>query len=193
MSEKIKEQPSKSRNAAQTKEAILTAAQKCFSQQRYDQVGVRDIAAAAGINAALVIRYFGSKEQLFTTAVAEAFDVAPFLEEGRENLGEFLARCVIEEGDEDFFNPTLALLRSVVSPQGSLLLRQVLEKKFIQPLAEWLGGDQSLLRANLIASTMLGLSISRDVIETGPLAESDPEALIAAVAPALQGYIDGMP
>ena len=48
-----------------TRQAILEAARQLFGARAYEQVGLRDIAAAAGATAALVNRYFGTKEQLF--------------------------------------------------------------------------------------------------------------------------------
>ena len=56
------------RNAATTRQAILQAAHRCFLDESYDSVGLREIASAAGVDVALVSRYFGGKEQLFKEA-----------------------------------------------------------------------------------------------------------------------------
>src|SRR5215813_12992953 len=58
------------RDAAATRAAILSAAREVFARSGYDGVGVREIAAAAGVTAMLVNRYFGSKEGLFAEAIA---------------------------------------------------------------------------------------------------------------------------
>ncbi len=181
---------SRPRNASQTKTDILLAAQRLFSQRGYEHVGVRDIATEVGINGALVIRYFGSKEQLFAEAVTEAFRLEDFLQERREVLGERLVRYLVQEDSDATFYPILALLKSATSPQGSVLLREGLEKNFIQPLAEWLGGKDSSLRASLIASTLLGVAIMQDVLYITPLTTSSIESLIVHVAPVIQRYID---
>ena len=181
----------RSRNAAQTKADILKAAQRLFSQRGYEHVGVRDIAAEVGINAALVIRYFGSKDQLFAAAVTEAFRLGDLLEGDRNSVGELLVRYLMQDDSDATFYPVLALLRSASSPQGAPLLRQGLETHFIQPLAEWLEGDDRSLRASLIASTLLGIAILQDVLYITPLTESPVESLVAQVAPVIQGYIDG--
>jgi len=47
------------------KEAILTVAEKLFSEQDFDAVSVRDIAKEANVNIAMISYYFGSKEKLF--------------------------------------------------------------------------------------------------------------------------------
>ena len=179
------------RNASQTRIDILKAAQRLFSQRGYEQVGVRDIAAEVGINGALIIRYFGSKDQLFAEAVTEAFRLGDLLQEDRNVLGERLVRYLMQDDSDDTFYPVLALLRSASSPHGATLLRRGLETHFIQPLAEWLGGEDRNLRAGLIASTLLGVAIMQDVLYITPLTESSIETLVAHVAPVIQGYIDG--
>ncbi|MCC2628726.1 MAG: transcriptional regulator, partial [Thermomicrobiales bacterium] len=63
------------RNAKATRQAILEAAKICFMHDGYEQVGVREIAARAGVDPSLVNRYFGSKEGLFSEAVASKFDL----------------------------------------------------------------------------------------------------------------------
>ena len=57
------------RDAAATREAILEAATRRFATQGYERAGVREIAADAGVTAALVNRYFGSKEGLFAEVI----------------------------------------------------------------------------------------------------------------------------
>lgn len=52
----------------QTKSAILEAAQRLFSSRGYSETGVRDIAAEAGVNPALISRYFGSKQVFISRA-----------------------------------------------------------------------------------------------------------------------------
>ena len=101
--------------------------------------------------------------------------------------------------DEDFgevficvhLEPLLALLRSASSEQGSKLMRQLLDEQFIRPLAKWLGGKQAELRVSLIASTLLGLALTRDVLKSERLEQSDADTIVKLVAPVLQDYVDG--
>jgi AcrR family transcriptional regulator len=182
----------RSRNAEATKADILSAARSVFANSGYDSVGVRDIAAVAGVNAALIIRYFGSKEELFEKAVTGAFDLNELLNVKREDVGKLLAHYILQKRErEGSLEPLLALLRSASSEQGSKLMRQLLDEQFIHPLAKWLGGRQAELRASLIASTMLGLALTKDVLKSERLESSEAETIIKLVAPVLQGYIDG--
>src|ERR1700760_2210047 len=87
------------RDAAATRKAILASARAAFARAGYDGVGVREIAAGAGVTAMLVNRYFGSKEKLFAEVAAETMRDAVIL--SPENLAapDFaaaLARSLVE-------------------------------------------------------------------------------------------------
>jgi len=91
--------PTRRRNAAATREAILTSARRAFARAGYDGAGVREIAAGAGVTAMLVNRYFGSKEQLFAEVLA-ATSAAPTIltpENLRSsNLPETIAATLVD-------------------------------------------------------------------------------------------------
>ena len=178
------------RNATATRQAILEAAKTCFMNGGYEQVGVRDIAARAGVDPALVNRYFGSKEGLFSQAVASKFDLNHLLDGDRATLGERLARYVLQKKTSGTdYDPLVALLRSSSSDVCSGMLRNAILEGFVRPLAARLEGPDAMPRAELVGSTLLGLLVHRTVM--GGAAASDNERMLALVAPALQAYIDG--
>jgi AcrR family transcriptional regulator len=178
------------RNAAATRQAILEAAKTCFMDGGYEQVGVRDIAARAGVDPALVNRYFGSKEGLFSEAVASKFDLSHLLDGDRATLGERLARYVLQKKSAGAgYDPLVALLRSSSSDICSGMLRNAILEGFVRPLAARLEGPDAMSRAELVGSTLLGLLVHRTVI--GGAEASDNERILALVTPTLQAYIDG--
>ena len=178
------------RNAAATRQAILEAAKTCFMREGYEQVGVRDIAARAGVDPALVNRYFGSKEGLFSEAVASKFDLSHLLDGDRATLGERLARYVLQKQSTGAdYDPLVALLRSSSSDVCSGMLRNAILEGFVRPLAARLEGPDALSRAELVGSTLLGLLVHRTVI--GGAEAADNERMLALVALALQTFIDG--
>lgn len=178
------------RNAAATQTAILEAARNLFSQQGYERVGVRDIAGAAGIDPALIIRYFGSKEKLFSKAIGQNFDMNLLLAGERAKFGERLARYILNKDmTENSAEPLLALLRSQSGEDTAL--REAINQQFIQPLAQWLEGEQALLRAELITACLIGFIVSRDINPDGPLAQGKLDQLTGYIAPVLQFYVDG--
>ena len=92
------EQAGRRRDAAATQQALLDAAAKLFAERGFDRTTVRDIAGEAGVNQALLFRYFGSKEALFEAVIAR---------NGREQLAV--------TPPERLFS---ASLRSMLAPDG---------------------------------------------------------------------------
>ena len=172
---------------AATRQALLEAARRLFTRSGYDYVGVREIAGAAGVNAALVNRYFGSKLGLFTEAVDGGFDVGALLVGDRATLGERLARYLVRPRRTGF-DPTLVLLRSAASPEVGPVLRSTLDEQVAAPLAAWLGGPDARERAGLVAAVLFGVVLGRDVV--GVL-DGDRDALAGHLGAVLQRLIDG--
>ncbi len=172
---------------AETEAAILAAARQHFSRTGFEGVGVRDVAATAGVNAALVVRYFGTKEALFEQAVTQETDVAELFGGPRERLGETLVRYIVRKKDADAL---LALLRSASSERAGVLLRESLEVQFITPLAGLMDGDDRALRAGLVAAQLLGVALMRDVIASEPLKTAAEAHLVARYAPLVQRLLD---
>jgi AcrR family transcriptional regulator len=184
--------PRRARNATATRSAILTAARARFARDSYERVGVREIAADAGVNAALVIRYFGSKEQLFAAAIAQDLGLAELLAGDLNVLGERIVRHFVHRWDAGTtLDPLLILLHSAANQQAAAMVNQSLTAQFVEPLARRLSGDDALLRTTLIGAQLLGLAIMRNVMQSEPLSSSAVERLVALVAPTLQSYLDG--
>lgn len=178
------------RDAAATRAAILAAAKLEFSKRSYDRVGVRDIAARARVNPALVHRYFGSKPKLFAAAYTGSFRLPELLRGERATLGERLARHVMRERAPHGGDPLLLLFRSAASEQALPMIRRALARRFIVPLAEYLGGPDSRERAALIAAQLLGLATLSAVLHVPPLSQARAEAIVHRFAPVLQRYVD---
>lgn len=178
------------RNAAATRQAILNAARRCFAHDAYEQVGVREIASIAGIDASLVNRYFGSKEGLFAEAISTKFDLSELFTGDRSTLGERLVRFVLKKKSPgQDHDPLVALLRSSSSEVAGPLFRQALIDGVVTPLAARLEGPDARERAELIGSILLGLLAYRTVI--GGAAARDPETWISLAAGVIQRLIDG--
>src|ERR1700733_5017213 len=111
----VQTHPKRRRDADATRAAIFEAATRRFAYQGYEQSGVREIAADAGVDAAMVNRYFGSKDGLFTEVVERAFDIRYLVDGDRATLAERLARKMVygQEGSADERPiPLLLILRS---------------------------------------------------------------------------------
>jgi AcrR family transcriptional regulator len=186
----MSDQPARSRDAAATRDAIFESAKQAFSEGGAD-VGVRDIAARAGVNSSLINRYFGSKDQLLSEVVCSVpLDFAAVLKHDRAHFGVNVARGLIascqKTGD---FDPTLVMLRSLGSP-GATTTFSTLIDTWLDPLADVLDGADCRLRAELILSAMAGFQIFGRVVSTRGIAEAAEEKVIALLGATIQSYVD---
>ena len=83
-----------------TRSDILSAARDAFAEHGYDRATVRDIATRAGVDAAMVHHWFGTKERLFQAAVDVPFDPQELLLDGAPDdvarLGEHVVGIQFE-------------------------------------------------------------------------------------------------
>lgn len=178
-----------------TREAIVRAARRLFADLGYDRTTIRAIAAEAGVDAALVVHFFGSKQQLFLVVVELPFEpaaVLPRLLAGdRAGVGERLARFLVAVlEDPDGRGRLTGIVRAAASePEAARMLRELITERIVTPLADTLGVEDARLRANLVGSQVVGLVMARYVVGVEPLASLAPDALVRAVAPTFQRYL----
>jgi len=179
--------------AGGTREQILAAARSHFAEAGFDNATIRGIAAAAGVDPALVLHYYGSKEGVFRAAVNVPIEPGEFLprllEEGLDGLGERLVRFFVTTWDSPAGSPLLGVIRSVVTSEtAAALLRDFVSREILSRLAEGLELDRPQLRASLAASQLIGLAMLRYVVRVEPLASAPPADVAAWLGPTLQRY-----
>lgn len=187
------------RNAASTRERILASARIRFSQHSYENVGTREIAGDAGVDAALVNRYFGGKENLFAEVITGGFVLSEDLGADVSAIGETLVRQVLaatparekrakaEALDEPApFNGLSVLLRAIGNPPIAAMVAERFQAEFVRPLAKLIGGRDAELRATLMASYMIGLATMRHGMGSAVLAGPARKKAAASAAAAIQ-------
>jgi AcrR family transcriptional regulator len=180
-----------------TRESILEAARGAFAQAGYDRATIREIAAAAGVDPALVHHYFRDKEALFVAAMELPFDpdmILAALTDGEpERTGERVASLLLLLWDNtETRNPLIALVRSAVSHEDAArMLREFLAAAIFTRVAKELGMPDARLRASLVVSQIIGLVIARYIVRVEPLASVPRATLVAAIAPTIQRYLTG--
>lgn len=147
--------------------AIRDAAVRLFAANGYAGTSVRDIAGDAGVDPALVIRHFGSKEQLFLDTMRLEFDQLD-LDGPLETLGERLIRSLLD-ADEQVRGIYLALIRASDVGDVSSALRSAHEDDFVTPLAARLPGADAAVRARLAAALVGGLFYALWIVGDGAL------------------------
>jgi AcrR family transcriptional regulator len=181
--------PRRSRNGAATRSAILDAARNRFARDGYDGAGLREIAAEVGVDAALVIRYFGSKEGLFVEALNCAGGGVEALVQGQvADFGEQVARLLVQEPrDDGKLSSLLMVLRSASSPRAAAVIRQNRQQEFYGPIEAWLGGGpEAAVKARLAAGIITGFAICRAVDANYGLDAAGLETMRRRVADLLQ-------
>jgi AcrR family transcriptional regulator len=178
-----------------TRADILAAARASFAELGYDRTSVRSIAAKAGVDPALVHRFFGSKDDLLTAALTVAMNPGeriPELMEGDPGeLGDRLIRYFFSVWEEPPSREILiGLLRSAATNErAAKLLREFFGGEVLARVAAPLGLADAQLRAALVSSQLVGLALLRYIIGIEPVASASAETLTAAYAPTLQRYL----
>jgi AcrR family transcriptional regulator len=179
------------RNAEATRAAILSAARERFARYSYDDVGMRDIAGDVGVDAALVSRYFGSKEDLFITVLDQCGDGANLMEGDRATFGDRVAReAIFGNRNDGSLEHLLVLLRSIGSAKAIELVRRTAHECFFGPFEDWIGGPDAAVRARLAAAIIMGMEVSREITGGQTLSPEECERMHARMSAILQDIID---
>lgn len=180
-----------------TKARILAAARDSFAEHGYDRTTIRGVAARAGVDAALVHYFFGAKDELFGAAMelrrSPAELIGPVLAGDPAGVGERLARTVLSVWDDPESGPPLiAMVRGAASHERSAaLLREYIGREVLDRLAAAIDPPDQQVRAALIGAQLLGLAMTRYVLELPAVAGSDREELVRWLGPILQCYLAG--
>jgi AcrR family transcriptional regulator len=187
--------PRRRRNAAATRDAILASARQCFARSGYDGAGVREIAAGAGVTAMLVNRYFGSKEQLFAEAIADAMSRPTILTPKNlqsSELGATIAATLIEITRKDAtpLEGFQIMLRSASSARAAQIGKEQIEKHYHKALTGALQGDLAPQRAAVVLALVAGIQVMRQMIGLSALAKTKPEQLVKILAPLFEQLVE---
>jgi AcrR family transcriptional regulator len=180
------------RRSDPTRARILEAARRRFARRGYGGTTIRAVAADAGIDPAMVMRYYGSKDGLFAAAVDIDLDLdLPDLAQvPRRQWGRRLVRHFFDRWEGRPGEPTLGLLlrSAATNAHAAERLRTIAGTQIAHAL-ERAGVDQPERRAALMASQMVGLGYCRCVLGVPFLATAAPEDLVADIGRTIQRYM----
>ncbi|MCZ2526644.1 TetR/AcrR family transcriptional regulator [Streptomyces sp. HB2AG] len=181
------------RPAAQTRQAIHDAAHELFSREGFDAVGIRAIAARAGVDAALVVRHFGSKERLFLETMTVDLAAARVMEGPLDGLGRALVEHIVtlpsSRAGEMAVTSLAALFQASDRSEVETALRETIRQGIAEPLVRRLGTEDAEVRAHLVAAQIGGLLTSLHVVHDPVLLAADRGLLTARYGDALQALI----
>jgi AcrR family transcriptional regulator len=182
--------------APDTRATILDAARAAFAEKGFAGTTIRGVASAAGVDAALVHHYFGTKDELFLAAMELPVDprqvIGPALAGGPDGAAERLLRVFLSLWDDPEISPALVgVMRSALQPGGERLITQGFVPVVLQPAGEALGLDRPEVRMPLVISQAAGIILTRYLVRLEPLASMPAEQLVATYAPVIQHYLTG--
>jgi AcrR family transcriptional regulator len=174
--------------SASVKFRIRKAAQRLFAQDGFEATGIRDIAADAAVNPAIVIRHFGSKERLFLATINTTDRWEAALDGPIGEIGERMVRAVLA-GRSAGLQVFGGVVRASGRPEIRAHLQQLIASKFAAPLAERLEGDDAQLRAHLFAAQLTGLMFALSVYDDEYLQTIDPDIIVKRYGASLQSIV----
>lgn len=179
------------RNAEATRADILTTARKHFARDGYDEVGLRDIAGEVGVDAALISRYFGSKEDLFLRVMESCENGQGFMVGERATWGRRVAEQVmVAQKPQSKMDGLLIMLRSIGSTKAMELIRNSSEERFFRPLIKWMGGKDAAVRARLAANLVMGVALGKEITGGLPLDDAGKARFTERLARLLQDLLE---
>ena len=171
---------SRTEQRRRTEARILDAATEVFFSAGYDRTTIRAVAAAAGVDAGLVMHYFGSKQQLYRRVI----DAAPVPEvsgapgQAAEQILAGLASRLTSEPVA-----SLALLRSMLTNPEAASAASASIARYEAQIAQAIPAADADLRAAIISAITVGITVSRHLIKADELATADPARIIELLRP----------
>jgi AcrR family transcriptional regulator len=163
------------------REAILSAARTRFTEQGYDRTTIRQVATDANIDPSMVMRYYGSKDGLFAAAVDVDLKLPDLGAIPRDEVAGVLANHFVTMWRDDRDGPLSILLRSAVThEEAAERLRAVFSDQVTVMVRRLLGdGAEAELRAGLLSTHLLGIALTRHILQLPPVVGLDDEDVVA--------------
>lgn len=181
---------------ADTRQQILDAARAQFARNGY-RATIRAIAADAKVDPALVMHYFGSKDQLYAASIEiplDPLELISVVSRGpREEIGMRLARLFFTVWEQPGMrDPILAILRGAISgrEEGTLAFREFLSTVLLPQVEAEMPGPNARLVTELAVAQLVGIAIMRYVVKLEPIASASIDTIIESVGERLQTYFE---
>ncbi|OBB15135.1 TetR family transcriptional regulator [Mycobacteriaceae bacterium 1482268.1] len=176
------------RSAAETKAVILAAAKERFAESGFERATIRAIAADANIDPSMVMRYFGSKDQLFAAAADFDLQIPDFAGVDRGDAGALLVDYFMERWERD--EALVVLLRASTSNADAAERMREIFAGQLMPVVAGINPVHPERRASLVATQMLGLALCRYVLRLPPIVQMSHQEVVAWLGPTVQRYLD---
>ncbi|SEH78225.1 regulatory protein, tetR family [Mycolicibacterium rutilum] len=179
----------RTRDARATRADILAAARRRFGADGFERTTLRAVAADVGIDPALVIRYFGSKQELFAAAAEFTLDLPDLTEVAPDEVADALLPRFFAVWEDD--TTFVALLRAAMTSSSAAdTMRQVFATQ-VAPALSKVAPDHPAQRAGLMGAFVIGLATTRYVLANPAVADLSHDELIAWARPVIRQLLVG--
>lgn len=174
---------------------VVDTARAMFRARGYVGTTMRGVAAAAGLAPEVVRRYYDNKETLFAAVLQLPTDPATavprLLAPGLDGMGERLARFVLDDlGDPRTREGLVTMLQSgAAAGRMAGPVAEFLQEAVVDRVVRAIGVPDARLRVNLITSFLLGVAVSRFMLNLEPIASMSEDDLIQVIAPTIQEWL----
>jgi AcrR family transcriptional regulator len=181
------------RSGDETRAAILRAARDRFAAHGFERTTIRSVAADAGIDPSMVMRYFGSKDQLFETALAIDLELPDFTAVARGELPEVVVRHFLQRWEHaPADDPLLIMLRSAVTNErAAQRLHEAFAQQVVPRLVAVLGAELAGRMCGVLSAQLLGLAVTRYLIRLPAVAGLTEAEVVERLVPAVRATLAG--
>jgi AcrR family transcriptional regulator len=185
------EPTSREERRRRTEACILQEARRLFAEAGYDRATIRAVAQRTGVDPALVMQYFGSKEELFAASMKGAHGGGSARTAPREEIPAALMRDSFAKFEETDREAAVTLLRNFLThPEANRIMRDEVMCAVIADLARTIGGADAELKAALLMSCVAGMTLARHLLLLPAVAEADRADIERLMEPALRAILD---
>jgi hypothetical protein len=176
-----------------TRQRILLAAREAFATLGYERATVRKIAEMAEIHPSMVMRYFSSKEGLFTASSPFEIGLRDLSRFSPDGIGRALVEIFLDRWEKNGVAGDLpALLRlSVTHPDGRSKVIEVFTSQIAPGIAKVSRAKDPAKSAALVATQLVGIAFLRYVVRLPAVVHLKREELVEEVGDTLQRFLDG--
>lgn len=192
-----RKRPGRPPGPSDTRGRILSNARELFARNGIDKTSIRAIAAAAGVDPALVHHYFGTKTQLFASAIEIPIDpmavIGPLREVPVDQIGYTIPKLLLPLWDSELGKGFVATLRSILAGNEVSLVRSFLQEIIAAEVGTRVDDPpgSGRIRVQYVASQLVGVVMARYILELDPFASLPVEQIAETIGPNLQRYLTG--
>lgn len=189
--------PGRPAGVSNTRERILANARELFARNGIHKTSIRAVAAAAGVDSALVHHYYGTKEKLFAAAVHIPIDpmdvIGPLREVPLDELGRTLPSTLLALWDSEIGAAFIAELRSILAGSEVSLFRSFIQEVIAVEVGSRVDNPpgSGIIRIQFVASQLVGVVMARYILELEPFKSLPAQQIAETIGPNLQRYLTG--